>query len=180
MKLETLKPQPMVATERLNLRPLRRSDAGPIALYAGDLRVARGTRSIPHPYPPGAAEGLVDRAGLPTRSDDIWAMDGAAHGLGEVLGLIHLVRLDRRQSEISYWVAPAFWNTGLASEAVRGIIAANPHGAAQIFAEVFQDNTGSARVLTNCGFEYLGDAEAHSVARGATVPTWTYSLKTGA
>jgi RimJ/RimL family protein N-acetyltransferase len=58
--------------------------------------------------------------------------------------------MDRRQSEISYWVAPAFWNSGLASEAVRAIIAANPHGAAQVFAEVFQDNPGSARVLTNC------------------------------
>ena len=179
MMLQTLTPQPMIQTERLTLRPLRRSDAGLVALYAGDARVAKGTRSIPHPYPPGAAEALVDRAVTPTRTDDIWALDGAAVGLGEVLGLIHLTRMDRRQSEISYWVAPAFWNTGLASEAVRGIIAANPHGAAQIFAEVFQDNPGSARVLTNCGFDYLGDAEAFSVARNATVPTWTYTLKTG-
>ncbi|MFT4744129.1 MAG: RimJ/RimL family protein N-acetyltransferase, partial [Yoonia sp.] len=46
-------------------------------------------------------------------------------------------------------------------------------------AEMFQVNPGSARVLTNCGFDYLGDAEAFSVARGATVPTWTYTLKTG-
>ena len=36
------------------------------------------------------------------------------------------------------------------------------------------DNPASARVLTNTGFEYLGDAEAFSVARGSTVPTWTY------
>ncbi len=177
--LQTLIPQPVIATERLTLRPLRRSDAGLIALYAGDARVAKGTRSIPHPYPPGASEALVDRAVTPTRTDDVWALDGVAVGLGEVLGLIHLTRMDRRQSEISYWVAPAFWNTGLASEAVRAIIAANPHGAAQIFAEVFQDNPGSARVLTNCGFDYLGDAEAFSVARNATVPTWTYPLKTG-
>jgi RimJ/RimL family protein N-acetyltransferase len=179
MKLETLVNQPAVVTDRLNLRPLRRSDAGLIAHYAGDVRVARGTRSIPHPYPPGAAEALVDRAASANRLDDIWALDGSAQGLGEVLGLIHLTRMDRKQSEISYWVAPAFWNTGLASEAVRGLIAANPHGAAQIFAEVFQDNPGSARVLTNCGFDYLGDAEAYSVARNATVPTWTYALKTG-
>ena len=46
-----------------------------------------------------------------------------------------------------------------------------------MFASVFQDNPASARVLTNCGFEYLGDAESFSVARGATVPTWTYSRK---
>ncbi len=46
-----------------------------------------------------------------------------------------------------------------------------------IFAEVFQDNPGSARVLTNCGFEYIGDAESFSVARNARVPTWTYLKK---
>ena len=57
------------------------------------------------------------------------------------------------------------------------LIAANPHGCEALFAQVFQDNPASARVLTNCGFQYLGDAETFSVARGANVPTWTYSRK---
>lgn len=177
MLLEPIILQTTIAAERFTLRPLRKSDAGLMALYMADDRVARGTRSVPHPLPPGMVAAMIDRSMSKDRAEDIWALDGAAQGLGEVLGLITLARLDRKQSEISYWVAPAFWNTGLASEAVRAIIAANPHGAAQIFAEVFQDNPGSARVLTNCGFEYLGDAEAFSVARNATVPTWTYSLR---
>jgi RimJ/RimL family protein N-acetyltransferase len=46
-----------------------------------------------------------------------------------------------------------------------------------MFASVFQDNPASARVLTHCGFEYLGDAESYSVARESTVPTWTYLRK---
>ncbi|EYD73600.1 50S ribosomal protein acetyltransferase [Rubellimicrobium mesophilum DSM 19309] len=169
-------PQPVIASERFVLRPLQRSDAGLIAHYAGDERVARGTRSIPHPFPPGAAEALVARALGPTRSEDVWALDGTAQGLGELLGLIHLARMDRDQSEISFWIAPAFWNTGLASEAVGALIAANPQRSQTMFAEVFQDNPGSARVLTNNGFEYLGDAESFSVARGVVVPTWTYAL----
>lgn len=180
MKLETVTVQPVIAAERFIMRPLRKSDAGLITLYTADERVARGTRSIPHPLPPGTAAAMVERAQSPDRTEDIWALDGSEHGLDEVLGLIHLTRMDRKQNEVNYWVAPAFWNTGLASEAVRALIAANPHGAAQIFAEVFQDNPGSARVLTNCGFDYLGDAEAFSVARNATVPTWTYTLKTRA
>ena len=178
MKSETILQQAVIDTPRLRLRPLRCSDAGLISLYAGDLRVARATTSIPHPYPPGAAEALIARAGGGDRVEDHWVMDGTGRGLPEVIGLLSLNRLDRRQSEIAYWVAPAFWNGGLASEAVRALIGANPHGAATIFAEVFQDNPGSARVLTNCGFDYLGDAEAFSVARGATVLTWTYTLRT--
>jgi RimJ/RimL family protein N-acetyltransferase len=71
------------------------------------------------------------------------------------------------------------WNTGFASEAVGALVAANPLENKTIFGSVFQDNPGSARVLTNAGFEYLGDAEAFSVARGAKVPTWTYLKRLG-
>lgn len=172
-------PAGQIATGRFVLRPARRSDAGLIAHYAADRRLAEGTQSIPHPFPPGAAEAFVARAMDGRGDQDIWIMDGASSGLAEVLGVISLKPMDRRQSEISYWVAPAFWNTGLASEAVRALVDANPQNCQALFAEVFQDNPVSARVLTNCGFDYLGDAEAFSVARGALVPTWTYIRKLG-
>ncbi|NBO21399.1 MAG: N-acetyltransferase [Rhodobacteraceae bacterium] len=173
-----------IAAERFVLRPVRRSDAGLFAMFAGDRRVAEATRSIPHPLPPGAAEAFVTRAMSAAGDEDVWVLDGAAHGLAEVLGVISLKRMDERkwdrgQSEIGYWVAPGFWNTGFASEAVRALIAANPQGCRTIFAEVFQDNPRSARVLSNAGFEYLGDAETFSVARNARVPTWTYLKKLG-
>jgi len=61
--------------------------------------------------------------------------------------------------------------------AVSAIVAANPQSCQTLFAAVFQDNPVSARVLTNAGFDYLGDAEAFSVARNSTVATWTYVLK---
>ena len=174
--------QGQISAGRFILRPVRKSDAGLFAMYAGDKRVAAGTRSIPHPLPPGAAEAFVARAMLGKGDEEVWVMDGVASGLAEVLGVISLKRMESNQksgsqSEIGYWVAPAFWNTGLASEAVRALVAANPQSNRTIFAEVFQDNPGSARVLTNCGFEYLGDAESFSVARESRVPTWTYICK---
>lgn len=169
--------QPVLEAERFTLRPLRPSDAGLVSQYCADQRVARATTHIPHPLPPGTVEAMIDRAMRPGRAEDVWVIDGSAQGHSEVMGLVTLTGMDRRQDEIRYWVAPGFWNSGVASGAVRRMIAANPHGARQIFAEVLQDNPASARVLTNCGFDYLGDAEAYSVARGSTVPTWTYSLK---
>jgi len=173
---DTTEVPPVIASERFVLRPLRRSDAGLIGLYAADRRMAEMTRAIPHPLPPGAVDAMIARASAPDRKEDVWAIDGAATGLAELVGTISLGRMDREQSEISYWIAPQLWNAGLATVAVRALITANPHNARQIFAEVFQDNPGSARVLTNCGFEYLGDAEAFSTARRAMVPTWTYAL----
>ena len=179
MKIDTIVNQPVIETERLILRPIRRSDTGLLEMYGADERVARMTRTIPHPLPPGATEAFVARALSDDRGEDTWVLDGTSSGLGEVLGLIALERMDREQSEIGFWVAPAFWNTGLASEAVRALVEANPKANQTMFASVFQDNPASARVLTNCGFQYLGDAEAFSVARGAPVPTWTYLKRLG-
>lgn len=166
--------QPVITTDRFSLRPIQISDVGLMDLYAGDERVAWNTTTIPHPLPPGTSEAYIKRATVPDRVEDVWVMDGAASGLGGMLGVISLIRLDRGQSEVGYWVVPAFWNGGIASEAVEALVRANPQACKTIFAAVFQDNPASARVLTHAGFDYLGDAETYSVARGATVPTWTY------
>lgn len=177
MRPEVIPNQPVITADRFILRPLRKSDAGLISMYTADHRVAEATRAIPHPLPEGATEAYIARALADKRGEDVWAMDGSEQDLDEVLGVISLTRMEQNQSEVKYWVAPGFWNTGFASEAMRALVEANPHEARTLFAEVFQDNPVSARVLTNCGFEYLGDAETFSVARGATVPTWTYLRK---
>ena len=152
--------QCVMTTKRLSLRPLRLSDAGLLTLHASDERVARNTTTIPHPLPPGGTEAFINQSMAAGRTEDVWAMDGSSVGLPELLGVIGLERMDHEQSEIGYWVAPAFWNGGLASEAVEAIVETNPHGARTLFASVFQDNPASARVLINAQFEYLGDAEA--------------------
>ncbi|SMP09869.1 GNAT family N-acetyltransferase [Shimia sagamensis] len=177
MKLDTIVNQPVIEAERFVLRPLRRSDQGLIEMHTADRELARMTTRIPHPVPPGSIEAFINRAQSSDRVEDVWSFDGSAQGQPEVMGIIGLTRIDEGQVEVGYWIGKAFRNTGLASEAVRALIAANPLVSSTIFASVFQDNPASARVLTNCGFQYLGDAESFSVARDAAVPTWTYSLK---
>ena len=174
---ETITNQPVIETEKFDLRPLRASDKGLIELYGSDSRVAWNTQSIPHPLPPGMTDDLVARAMAPDRGEDVWALDASKLGGAELIGLISLVRIDTHQSEIGYWIAPSFWNSGLASMAVEALVDANPQNSRTLFAAVFQDNPASARVLTNKGFQYLGDAETFCIARGALVPTWTYSRK---
>lgn len=166
--------QAVIATERLMLRPVRRSDMGLIEMYAGDRRVAANTASIPHPLPPGASDAYVTRALSGKGGETVWAMDATGAGMDELVGIVSLREMDRGQAEIAYWVAPVVWNTGLASEAVSALMAANPIGLRQTFGTIFQDNPASARVLTNAGFDYIGDAETFCIARGAVVPTWTY------
>lgn len=177
MKLETIDTQPTIAAGRFDLRPPRASDAGLLSHYVGDARVAHNTSNIPHPLPPGSSEAFLARVMAPDRVETVWIIDGSREGGSEVMGAIAMKQVDEGQCEISYWVAHAFWNTGVASEAVGALLAANPCHCRTIFASVFQDNPASARVITNHGFNYLGDAETFSVARNAKVATWTYSRK---
>lgn len=177
MILEKFVTQPSLETDRFTLRPMRISDVGLIEFYTKDERVARMTTSIPHPLPPGATEAYVSRSLQEDRDEDVWVIDGLKSGYSEIVGMVSLERLNQTQSELGYWVAPAFWNQGVASEVVRFLVEANPMNNKTMFAAVFQDNPASARVLTNCGFDYIGDAEAFSVARNSSVATWTYLKK---
>jgi RimJ/RimL family protein N-acetyltransferase len=174
MQHTVIQNQPSIKADGFYLRPLIRSDGGDLSLYAGDSRVAKMTSSIPHPLPPGAIEAFLERAAHPERVEDIWALDASEAGGASLMGLISLKRLERKQSEIGYWIAPHYWGTGLASRAVNALVATNPMHDRTMFAAVFQDNPASAKVLTQAGFDYIGDAETFSIARDALVPTWTY------
>lgn len=166
---------PVIDAGGFALRPLRKSDEGMVGFYASDRRVARMTANIPHPLPPGAAAAFIARVTAKGHTEHVWAMDATASGGEELMGVITLDCLDTRQAEIHYWVAPPFQGQEVASKAVTALVGANPLGLETAFASVFQDNPASAKVLTNAGFQYLGDAESFCVSRDATLSTWTYS-----
>jgi RimJ/RimL family protein N-acetyltransferase len=180
MSETVLDPQGDISTPRLRLRGLRPRDAALIALHASDARVASMTAVIPHPYPPGLAESFVERARSPEARDRVWALDAGDEGENGLIGLISLRPCDGAEAEIGYWVAPAFWGTGYAGEAVAGVAGwAAAHGLRALVAQVFQDNPASIRVLTRAGFAYEGEAETHSLARGGLVPSFRYRKPLG-
>lgn len=169
-----------IETSRLRLRPLRRRDAALIALYASDRRVAWMTATIPHPYPPGQADAFVERAMMPSSKDIVWAIDAGADDENGLLGVVRLTRGENGEAEINYWLAPAFWGAGLASEAVEAVVDwARARGWRALNAAVVQDNTASVKVLTRAGFEYQGEGEVHGLARKAMVPTFRYRHNLG-
>ena len=175
-----------IETERLVLRPLRRSDAGPITLHASDERVARMTASIPHPFPPGAAEAYIEGTLSGRRAEEVWAIDATPSDGEELIGVLGY---KTESGELGYWVGPPSWNVGFATEAVRALVAHlfTARGLQQIDATVFSDNTASAAVLTKSGFHEVGQSSSFSAARGQPVTLrvfrlqradWTGSLET--
>lgn len=176
--VQKLTGSPEIRTSRLKLRRLRHDDAGLIGVFAGDPKVARMTSSIPHPYPPGTAEAFVARFARAGQSEEVWALDtGTGSGSG-FIGVISLRNSEANGAEIGYWVAPALWGAGYATEAVRAMQEeARLRGLRTLRAQVLQHNEASIRVLIRCGFEYVGAGETYSVANGGMVPTFRYRLE---
>ena len=167
-------PRPDGRPGPIALRPPRRDDCGPIGLWLGEAGVARHLTQIPHPYPPGAAETMVERALAGKRKGPLWVMD---RGEGPV-GLVFVNSGDGPEARrIGYMVGPPWRNTGCATEGVAAAAdALLDGGVAEVTANVFTDNETSARVLTRVGFAYEGDGMEWSAGRGAAAPCWRYRL----
>ena len=160
---------PTIRTERLLLRPPRPADAGAIAHYVADPRVAMMTTSIPHPYPPGAAEAWLESLAAGRVAEDVWVIDASPIAWSEMVGIISF---RPEQAEIGYWVGVPFQGTGFASEAVGALVAHlfATRALPRITASVMVENDASLRVLQKVGFVRVGEQSLYSVARGAAVP----------
>ena len=166
----------MIKTERLVLRPLRASDAGLISLHVSDSRVARMTTSIPHPYPPGAAEAYIEGTLNGRRTEKAWAIDATPLGGEELIGVISY---KPEINELGYWVGPPYWNAGYATEAVQAVVVHlfSACGLERLDATVFADNAASAAVLIKAGFRETGQSSNFSVARGKSVVNRVFRLE---
>lgn len=165
-----------IRTERLLLRPLRPSDAGPITLHASDARLARMTALIPHPYPPGAAEAFIEATLEGRRSEEVWAIDATPVDGEELIGIIGF---KPARGELGYWVGPPYWGAGYATEAVSALVAHlfAERGVEAIEAPVFADNGASAAVLRKAGFQEAGRTRVYSVARAEEVESRVFRLE---
>jgi len=159
----------------LSLRALRPSDAGPISLFAADRRVAEMTTTIPHPYPPGAAEAFIDGATSGRGAEQVWAIDATPGDGPEFIGVISYREKTR---EIGYWIGPPFWGTGHATTAVRILCQylLIDLGMSELNAFVLFDNPASQQVLKKAGFRHVGDTRLYSVARGLEIPALSFRL----
>lgn len=162
---------PTIETRRLVLREPRLADAPRLAQLI-DYDVARMTTRMPWPYSAEDAEAFVVQVQMQDRrKDNTFAITLENEGLVGVLGFF-LTPEDR--TEVGYWIAPAYWGRGLASEALMGALswASRDWRKRLVVAGHFADNPASGRVLCKAGFLYTGIVDAKpSRARGERADT---------
>ncbi|MFG2678116.1 GNAT family N-acetyltransferase [Streptomyces sp. NPDC048392] len=87
-------------------------------------------------------------------------------GDGDVVGST-AVYGDPGQREVTYWVDRAYWGRGVATAALRALLAEVRDRP--LYARAAADNTGSRRVLEKCGFETGPWARGFATARGEEI-----------
>lgn len=92
---------------------------------------------------------------------------------GELVGTIGSYTLEGRR-EVTYWIAPARWGQGLASQALRAFLAIE--STRPLYGRVASHNGASATVLARAGFLEVGSETAFAPGIGADVVERTYRL----
>ncbi|SKA05919.1 Protein N-acetyltransferase, RimJ/RimL family [Chitinophaga eiseniae] len=78
------------------------------------------------------------------------------------------------QAEITYWIDKKYWGQGVATSALKALLANEP--ARPILGRVAFDNLGSQKVMEKCGFIRIGEDKGFANARQAEIEEYIYKL----
>ncbi|MEW6130574.1 MAG: GNAT family protein [Acidobacteriota bacterium] len=163
--------------ENFTLRNFRAGDEPSMAHHANNRKIWRNLRDrFPHPYTLDDATWWIQYANstIPVTNFAI-AVDS------EVVGGIGLILRDdvyRRSAEIGYWLGEEFWGKGMVTQAVRAM---TDYGFAnfevcRIFAEVFEWNPASMRVLEKAGYQFEGRLKKAVFKDGQIIDACIYAI----
>ena len=168
----------ILSTKRLTLRPPHERDLEQLVELANNPRVAKNLGTMPHPY---------------TREDGLnWiSMGNNARERTKVLAITdrfddsflgacayHPMMEHRERTAIGYWLGEPYWGEGLAAEATQAMIdyAFDYEPIQDIWVTARTSNYQSKRVIEKCGFQFVHNGMAPSVAVGGMVPIDYFSL----
>ncbi|WP_300379796.1 GNAT family N-acetyltransferase [Henriciella sp.] len=159
-----------IRTERFLMRPPVIDDAAAIADIISDRRIYENVASIE------PSQGM-EKTGRWILNAERGAQLGTDHVFLVVEeGVVIATAAAHRRAtsepfEIGYWVAPAHWGRGVATEAARALVTwLEARGqAAKLVSGHFKDNPASGRVLEKLGFIVTHEAPVYCVGRGCDV-----------
>lgn len=158
----------ILETERLILRPFRRSDVAAIVALAGDEAVATKTASIPYPLTIRETEIWLDRHLRSSGEEEV--VFAIEHKRDRVLlGAIGLLVTETREpAPMGYWLGRPYWNQGYMTEAIRRLLdyAFLELNVTAIRAAAYPDNPASMRVQEKAGMTFVGREMEPAPARG--------------
>ncbi len=158
------------------IRSWKIDDAPAIVKYANNKNIWRYLRDVfPHPYTLSEAEDFLKKvkAHDPQRVFAISTEKEAIGAIGMVIGK----NVHRYAAELGYWLAEPFWNKGIMTRAVQLIAdyAFENLNLYRIYAEPYDGNDASVRVLEKAGFQYEGRLKSSVYKNGKLIDQLLYA-----
>ena len=137
----------------LKLRPWRKEDAGQLAAIANNKKIWLNVRDrFPHPYT--VTDALHWIAFCTNQNPPQNFAIEYNHQVAGSIGILIKEDVYRKSIEIGYFIGEPFWSKGIATQAV-GLLMDHikkVYDPIRLWAEVFEHNIASMRVLEKNGF----------------------------
>ena len=159
------------------IRSWQPEDVPALVRHANNRQVWRNLRDrFPHPYTVRDAGDWIGRAtaAVPETHFAIAIGDEAVGGIGLDLQ----TDVHRRSAELGFWLAEPYWGRGIMSEAVRAMtdFAFATFDLCRVYAEVFEWNPASMRVLEKAGYSCEGRLRKSVTKDGQTIDQVLYAI----
>lgn len=161
------------------IRPWRIGDEAALVKHANDRKIWLNVRNrFPYPYTRKDAEVWVRVAGADRNMINL-AIEVAGEAAGGI-GVVFKDDVYHRGAEIGYWLGEAYWNRGIATQAVKAMTAhifkKPQYDICRIYAGIFEYNTASARVLEKAGYQLEARLRNNVTKDGKTVDELVYAI----
>ena len=161
---------PVLQTERLTLRAIRRSDCRDMYEYAKEPCVTRYLLWDVHPdmdYTVRYVDYVISRYRTGEFTD--WAI--TLTETGKMIGTCGFTRIDadHKKAEVGYVLNPVYWGKGIAAEAVSAVLgfAFSRLALHRVEAKFIRGNDRSLRVMEKCGMRFEGYQRGAMQIKGA-------------
>lgn len=144
----------MSMSPQITLRPFELSDCDSIAHHANNRLIWENLRDrFPHPYTKMDALMFIE---IVSRNNPLteFAIDVNGTAIGAA-GIVLKDDVYKLNGEIGYWIGQDYWGKGIGTMVVAELTrkAFEEFKLERVYAEVFENNFASARVLEKNGFK---------------------------
>lgn len=144
-----------IQLQRSLLRPWRRGDEPSLVLHANNRKIWENVRDhFPFPYTIPDADRWIFHASTALHNS-VFAIVVNGKAAGSI-GLVQKDDVYKKSMELGYWLGEEFWGRGIMSEAVASVTeyGFSTFDIVRIYADVFEWNIPSARVLEKNGYRF--------------------------
>jgi ribosomal-protein-alanine N-acetyltransferase len=167
-----------IPLEKCVIRSWTWNDAEPLQRHANNRKVWRNLHDgFPSPYTIRDARRWLTHS-LSSSAESNLAIEVDGQSVGGI-GFVPKDGPSSRSAEVGYWLGEEYWGRGIATECVRAIVTyafAHHPELCRLYAQVFQWNVASMRVLEKAGFTHECILKKAAVKAGEVIDLVQYAL----